>query len=377
MVVGSLVAFGGDPNSVTITGMSSGASSVHYHLISPMSKGLFNRAILQSGSAFCHWSYTENVDQKTKFVANMLGCPTNNSLEIVECLRSRPGKDIIQSIINFMPWKYSPFAPFGPTIEVEGDEKFLPDIPEKLVPYDIPVLISVGQEEGLIIAIFIGLENGFNELNNNWNEYLPHLLDYNYTISNENMRSKIAQDIKAFYFGDKPISKETKSNLAKMISDRTFGYGMSKAAQHIAARNAAPVYFNEFGYSGNYSPIAMFDPKSYSRGSTTSHGEEAFYIFKINGFPVHDNEEDAKMMKTIVNIWSTFIQNGVPDIGNSEIWSPVSKNPADPLRYIKITQQQTFEAREHSNHGNFEFWSRLPLTEYYNINVPEYVKTEL
>jgi len=74
--------------------------------------------------------------------------------------------------------------------------------------------MSVGQDEGLFMAIFIGSENGFNELNNNWNEYLPHLLDYNYTISNENLRSKIAQDIKEFYFGDKPISKETKSNLA-------------------------------------------------------------------------------------------------------------------------------------------------------------------
>jgi len=53
-----------------------------------------------------------------------------------------------------------------------------------------------------------------------------------------------------------------------MISDRTFGYAISKAAQHIAARNTAPVYFNEFGYSGNYSSLAIFDPKSYSRGSS-------------------------------------------------------------------------------------------------------------
>ncbi|CAI6350717.1 unnamed protein product [Macrosiphum euphorbiae] len=374
----NIVAFGGDPNSVTITGMSAGAGSVHSHLISPMSKGLFNRVIIQSGSAFCHWSHTENVDQKTKYVANMLGCPTNNSLEIVECLRSRPGKDIAQSIINFMPFTFSPIVPFGPTVEVEGDEKFLPDIPEKLVPYDIPVLISLCQDEGLILQLIFGSDNAINELNNNWNEHLPHLLDYNYTISdNENLRSEIAQDIKEFYFGDKPISKETKSNLVKMISDRLFGYGISKAAQHIAAKNTAPVYFHEFGYSGNYSYIAAFGTKPYSRESNVTHGDETFYILKTNGINVHDNEEDAKMMKTMVNIWSTFIKNGVPDIGNSEIWSPVSKNPADPLRFIKITQQQTFEAREHSNHGNFEFWSRLPLTEFYNINVPEDVKTEL
>jgi len=36
----NIVVFGGNPNNVTITGLSAGASSVHYHLISPMSKGM-------------------------------------------------------------------------------------------------------------------------------------------------------------------------------------------------------------------------------------------------------------------------------------------------------------------------------------------------
>lgn len=63
---------------------------------------LFNRVILQSGSAFCHWSYAENIAQKTKHVANMLGCPTNDSVDIVECLRSRPGTSITKSLADFM-----------------------------------------------------------------------------------------------------------------------------------------------------------------------------------------------------------------------------------------------------------------------------------
>lgn len=53
----------------------------------------------------------------------------------------------------------------------------------------------------------------------------------------------------------------------QMISDRMFGYAISKAAQNIASKNTAPVYFHEFGYSGEYSIVADIDQKSFSRGS--------------------------------------------------------------------------------------------------------------
>ena len=43
-------AFGGDPGNVTIAGQSAGGLSVLAHLVSPGSRGLFQRAIVQSGT---------------------------------------------------------------------------------------------------------------------------------------------------------------------------------------------------------------------------------------------------------------------------------------------------------------------------------------
>ena len=45
----NIAAFGGDPDNMTIMGQSAGAMSVQQHCLSPLSKGLFRRAVMSSG----------------------------------------------------------------------------------------------------------------------------------------------------------------------------------------------------------------------------------------------------------------------------------------------------------------------------------------
>jgi acetylcholinesterase len=85
--------FGGSPHNVTIFGESAGATSVGLHLLSPLSRGLFTRAILQSGAPQINWatySVTEG-RRRSKALARSLSCdPPDHDYsdgDIVDCLR--------------------------------------------------------------------------------------------------------------------------------------------------------------------------------------------------------------------------------------------------------------------------------------------------
>ena len=63
-VKNNIAAFGGDPGNVTIAGQSAGSFGVNFLTISPLAKGLFHKAIAQSGAGFLSSPLRSNMDLK-------------------------------------------------------------------------------------------------------------------------------------------------------------------------------------------------------------------------------------------------------------------------------------------------------------------------
>jgi carboxylesterase type B len=60
--------FGCNPNAITLWGHSAGAGDVNWLSISPLTRGLFQRAIVQSGSSFAYWGYDKQPFDRYKSI---------------------------------------------------------------------------------------------------------------------------------------------------------------------------------------------------------------------------------------------------------------------------------------------------------------------
>lgn len=103
-VAQNIGAFGGDSQSVTLFGESSGASSVGLHMMSPRSQHLFKRAIFESGSPDSHWAILSKelaVERWGRFrnrlssVCNLDEDETGDAM--LRCLRELPGQTILDN----------------------------------------------------------------------------------------------------------------------------------------------------------------------------------------------------------------------------------------------------------------------------------------
>lgn len=383
----NIAAFGGDPNRVTIFGESAGGASVNYHMMSPLSQGLFHRAISQSGTAHCPWTLTRPgfAKQKAKIVAERLNCPFGNSQEFIDCLRKKDAVDIIGVDRAFQEFDYCPMIPFRPVIEPSHPGAFLTEDPAVSSKYgrllDIPWMTGITSEEGALRAPGIyGRQNGelVKRLNDEFANIAPITLLYHETCP-ESVHKKVAEKIRAFYFGDHAIDNSTRSDVVDMYSDAWFGAAAHKSVQEYLATQSSPIYYYYFAYRGSASFSRIFGDPTQNYG--VSHGDELQYLFPVGEQLFQDtplNKEDHKMIDILTSLWFNFAKSGNPTPRKTQTvpikWKPVR---TQALEYLHIGKSDLHMADNLHPERN-AFWESLPINpDLGDDKSPQEVKDEL
>ncbi|KAK2575832.1 hypothetical protein KPH14_007207 [Odynerus spinipes] len=362
----NIAAFGGDPNSVTISGYSVGSFSVLLHMLSPMSKDLFHRAIAMSGSPLMLKTYPTDQKDLALKQAVLLDCPTDTTESMVNCLRTKPVENFTETMDKFFEWYGDPILIWSAVIEPEvpGVERFLPTDPLQLIREgkinDVPLIIGTTKDEfgGIVTGFEYQYNHGntsvFDDLNTKWYNIAP----ISFMYERDTPRSRyISQELRRFYFNDQPVSRDTYDGLAHIYADSVIIFPIHRVTQLFAQYSCEPVYFYQFTYQGRYSFNKWNDTTPYG----VVHHDDLQYLFYMKEiFPFFNaTSPEIPMVERYTSMWTNFALTGKPIPKDDEnfknvVWERYAKEKDN---YLDINLQPTMKQGVFPE--RMQFWDRL------------------
>ncbi|EDS32205.1 gut esterase 1 [Culex quinquefasciatus] len=303
---------GGNPNLITLIGESVGGSSVQFHMMSPLSKGLFARAVSMSGSALSNWNYNVDHLALARRQAEVVGVKNPKSMtteQLVDELRKVDALELAKSIDILKFFYVHPITLYHPTIERYVDqETFMSEDPRDLwaagkyspVPYTVGFLPNEGAYASAIILTNRSL---LNDLNEHSSDYIPRLVGANHPTS--------VQMIKNRFFPDGSNERWLTEN--NLLSEGIIIHGIVLSVkQIISSKNSqkAPLSVYFFNFKGPYSRSYY---NSYTYGDFgVCHADDLMYIFRASDFfPDFEPQSPAwHMAKVFVDYFVTIAYNG-------------------------------------------------------------------
>jgi para-nitrobenzyl esterase len=297
-VKANISAFGGDPSRVTIFGQSSGAYDVQALLVSPLTQGLFARAVMESGNAESGGGLESlaTLETNDEGFVSAFGCST--AADVLACLRALPA----QTIVN----EQSTNA-FGPAIE------------PLVVPVDPN---TVFQQQGSPVPLLVGSNR--EESTDFEDSTEPLITSSEYTSDVEQQFNPFGSGVAAQVLALYPVSDYATPNYALIAvhSDRQITCPVRVSALAATGSNRPSIW--------RYLFIHRFENNAALNAMAAYHTAELFFVFgnlqvittETLSISYTPSPAEQAFSEQMMDYWSQFAATGNPNGSAFPQWPP-------------------------------------------------------
>jgi para-nitrobenzyl esterase len=296
-------SFGGDPNHVFLFGTSAGGGNICALMTSPLAKGLFHRASMESSvPTGCETQTLAEMEQRTGTrVADATKC--SDAADVAACLRSRSVDDIVSAVRGVTDIFARAFSP-----NVDGH--VFPDQPIKLIQarryMPMPLIIgnTADETKGWLGSVPVTDATTYAEAIGK--------------IFGAEPRDAILRHYPASGF------PSPRAALEAATVDAYFSCTSRRVATVLSAVQDAPVYQYFFTHALDNDPRA--------RAGGASHTLEHRFLFPLAGSYVPSDGE-RQLQDSMLLYWSRMARTGNPNGPGSLTWPPFK---ADAGSYLEL-----------------------------------------
>ncbi|XP_055534059.1 glutactin-like [Wyeomyia smithii] len=330
--------FGGNPRNVTVFGQSAGAAAASALLYSPLvSQNLFNKVILQSGGSISTWAVDSNPVANAQDIAKHAGCLEDLSLEGTEqCLMAIP----TQLLVNVLPLHLANIFTAGKEhisgigMVVGGPSNFLTKKPFLSVRLgetrkDIRLMAGVTKQDGSFLLNSVYDYLSTSQLLNDSKFLQYDLVD---TLNGllgleEETGALTAFEIDAL-FSAEDLQSGNFSMMAKGLIDIagaiTLKGPVLRDVQANVKYSDMETYLYTFDYDGEHTRFGYGrNTSQFPYEGGIHHSDENIYLFPHPAEVSELNAADTRMSETMVDLWTSFAIDGVPQSANVQQWPQV------------------------------------------------------
>ena len=321
----NIARFGGDSGNVTLFGESAGGVSVHAQLASPRARGLFQRAIVESGGYSGSQPSLPAAERAGRAFAATVGCRAQSAA----CLRRVPVATLLAK---------QPLFDATPVIDGIVLTRSITRAIANGAFNRVPVIEGSNHDEFRFFLATNGPPGGVPVTSSRYRAAIAATLG---------VTASTAARIAARY----PLSRYASPSLAlgALGTDALYACRAWAAAQALSPY--VPTYQYEFDDEGapRFFPVRL---PGFPLGAY--HSAELPYLFTLRGVPSRLAGEHEKLARAMLDLWTTFARTGGPGSG----WPrySVATHETESL----VPPLPTTEAGFAADH-QCAFWRRTPV----------------